>query len=180
MKLGEVVSVGDFAGSTAAGSVSELELKTAQTLTVNGQISGQTKVGIGGISFPKLPEEGRTYISAPFSVGLTGEEFAFLDYGGMTGKTPVYVSESNAWIAPTIDNSVVISDISVESKIVESSENIGVSIPIAVSYSKRPDEYTGLAYVPLEITVNEEKTVKDGNATWGYTYSLDDLEIYMQ
>lgn len=177
MQLGEAVSVGNFTGSNIVDSPGELELKVAQTLTINGAVSGETSVGVGGIAYPSLPEEGRTYISAPFAAGLTGDEFAFVDYGGMLEYTPVYVSGSNAWIAPGIDYTVVVSAISADSKTVVSAENVGVEIPISASYSQRPDEYSGVAYVPLVITVNEEEAVRDGSEEWGYTYEWGDLTI---
>lgn len=76
--LGSNVAINDFSGG------GELVLGEAQTLTINGNVTGSTDVGIGGISANNEslndPAENHPYIKT--SVNTADESFALLPHSG--------------------------------------------------------------------------------------------------
>ena len=142
--------VGSFSGGT-------LIMGANQTLTINGEVSGETAVAIGGtrpsgdiVVSTGSPVKGHTYIQAPNS---TENSFHLLPPAAQLDMTLVRDASGN-WTVPddsTGGNSDLVKDFSFDTTAITAAPGEEVEFPLTVEGTTSAPVY--LDYIPLTINV---------------------------
>ena len=143
--------VGSFSGGT-------LIMGANQTLTINGEVSGETAVAIGGtrpsgdiVVSTGSPVKGHTYIQAPNS---TENSFHLLPPAAQLDMTLVRDASGN-WTVPddsTGGNKDLVKDFSFDTTAITAAPGEEVEFPLTVEGVTIAPVY--LDYIPLTINVN--------------------------
>lgn len=184
---GAKLNVADLAGSAIGNFTGEgyLILGQSQTLNIDGQVAGTTKVAIGGLNYDntastKTATVGHTYIQAPNS---SDGNFVLLPYSTQPNMTLVRGSNGN-WTASDGSTGggidlVVDFTFNIDSKTAKNGEE--VVFPLTVD--SKSDGPLYLDFIPLTIEVNGRTARRaeeniDGDTYYVYkdTY-LPDMKI---
>ena len=152
---GRHLNVGNFSGNGGF-----LFLNQDQTLNITGQVTGTTKVAIGGTNYDNTLSSssanvGQTYISAPNS---TDSNFEFLPHSTQPNMTLVRNSNGN-WTASQDGTSggdkVIVESFSFDSSIVTAPSGVDeLEIPLTANYAANSASPAYLDFIPLYIDVN--------------------------
>ena len=173
----------EFAGLQGGG---DLVLGKEQTMTINGNVSGTTGIGIGAIQSSgskDVPKIGHTYISAPNSADGNFE----LICPSSNPNLKLVRDDAGDW---TVEDDSSGGEEKPPSKLIsldpknvhltseESAGSVidGISIPLNTVYSG--DELS-IDTIPLTIRVKDNgETVVSPDGDYGYRYETDDLRIF--
>ena len=158
-----------------------LVLDEEQALTISGEVSGNTKVAVGDVSYTGdtctgMPVEGQTYIVAEESAD---DNFSLLP---PNSNSNMFLSKDNSgnWIIAVSEYTTIVNSISIPESNVEAVDNEGVEISATVMYSSTGDDY--LSFVPFIVSVNDKAAEVTYNESYGYTYASgttgSDIEFY--
>ncbi len=168
-----------FAGLQGGG---DLVLKQDQTLTINGSVSGKTRIGIGGIfngASTAAPELGHVYVSAPQSADGNFE----LICQGNNLDIKLVRDGNGDWRAekdspeekpPSKLVSLAPQNVQLTSQDSVDAAEDGILIPLNTVYSGEPLDLEDA----LRISVNGTEARFVPDATWSY-YETPDLLIYV-
>ncbi|MGN0348859.1 MAG: DUF4214 domain-containing protein [Roseburia sp.] len=185
--LGEL-NVNDFHGG---GS---LALGQRQKLSIQGAVSGSTKVAIGWFNkgtgqSTSSAINGHTYIKVNENSPMVGTEFTFYPHADSLDGVPKYRQEGNQWVVydEQMDSSVVISSVSIPQSHKESAGIFWMSIPVDITYQS---SLVGLETIPLKVTLNGtnasvnqdgvEYTYKASGMTIGFGLYDDGEKLYIE
>lgn len=174
--FGNALEVGQFNGSDGGTVI----LGENQTMTVQGTVSGQTKVGIGSLfnnASQGQPIKGHTYIKAAQSVE---NSFTLIPPNHQTALKFAKDSQGN-WTIPGASGTVTIKidQISIPEQTVDTADTLDYELPVQVTYS---DDTTGtLNQIRMAASiVSDGKTysaAQEGDEQGGYRYPLSQGNI---
>ncbi len=167
VNFNEKLTTGNFTGGGT------IILAHRQAWTINGTVGGATtKIGIGDIwndASTNIPKTNHTYISSANSNDVS---FQLVPHQ-MNPDQILQRDASGAWTVGTADKSgLKINRISIPADFPLTEENNGAEIPVTVGYSSTK---TGLASVPVTITVNDVSATRSGSEADGFTYNVPGL-----
>mgnify|MGYP003375759335 FL=1 len=146
VNLGDSITTNDFTGG---GSV---VLGETQAWTINGAVSGTTRVGIGGIfnnASEKVPQTGHTYISAPRS---SNHHFTLIPYNTRPDQALVRGDNGDWIVQGGSKQEIKVQSASLPVAYSLETDNHGAEIPVTVSYV--PTQDLGiLSEIPMDITI---------------------------
>ena len=171
---GRHLNVGNFSGNGGF-----MFLNQNQTLNITGQVTGTTKVAIGGTNYDNTLSSssanvGQTYISAPNS---TDSNFEFLPHSTQPNMTLVRNSNGN-WTASQDGTSggdkVIVESFSFDSSIVTAPSGVDeLEIPLTANYAANSASPAYLDFIPLYIDVNG-RTASRAESDGAYIYTCSD------
>ncbi len=167
VNFNEKLTTGNFTGGGT------IILAHRQAWTINGTVGGATtKIGIGDIwndASTNIPKMNHTYIASANSNDVS---FQLVPHQ-MNPDQILQRDASGAWTVGTADKSgLKIKNISIPADFPLTEENNGAEIPVTVGYSSTK---TGLASVPVTITVNDVSATRSGSEADGFTYNASGL-----
>lgn len=167
VNFSEKLTTGDFTGGGT------IILAHKQAWVITGTVGGATtKIGIGDIwnnASTNIPKTNHAYISAANS---NDASFQLVPHQ-MYPDQILWRDASGVWKVGTADKSAIkVNTISIPADFTLTEENNGAEIPVTVSYASTK---TGLATVPVSITVNDATANRSGSETDGYTYNVSGL-----
>ena len=161
---GNAVSTNNFTGG---GSV---VLGETQAWTINGAVSGTTRVGIGGIfnnASQTLPQTGHTYISAPQS---GNNSFTLIPHSGQPNHKLVRDTSGNWTVPGGSTQEIKVQSASLPDGYPLEADNHGAEIPVTVNYVPTPDLGI-LSEIPMEVKVGGFVAKRQEDEHEGYIYT---------
>lgn len=155
--------IGDFTGGGT------LVLGQSQTLTITGNVSGTTTIGIKEIfnGRTEVPTTDHTYIKASQSIGNSFILAPLKNYEEMNLSRDT----SGHWSVPTTEEDPIIIKSIMMKDVTLPSDNTGVQMPLEVTYETNNFGFGLLSWVPLNIKVNNTPASRTEDEAIGYSYS---------
>lgn len=141
-----------------------------QTWSINGTVTGTTKVGIGSIwngASETVPTLGHPYIHATNSAD---NSFSLLTHSNQPNHKLVRDTSGNWTVLDGPKQEVKVESASFQTPQALEANNHGAEIPVTVVYEPVPDLGI-LSEIPMDLTINGYSAQRQGDADAGYFYT---------
>lgn len=164
VNFGNSVTTNNFTGGGA------VVLGQKQTWSINGTVTGTTKVGIGSIfngASETVPTLGHPYIHATNSAD---NSFSLLTHSNQPNHKLVRDTSGNWTVLDGPKQEVKVESASFQTPQALEANNHGTEIPVTVVYEPVPDLGI-LSEIPMDLTINGYSAQRQGDADAGYFYT---------